>query len=240
MGIDPIDLPIIGTLQRKNVELTLTSLGRFMTDANWLGTQNRYATEPVKRIADDLRRGGIQNPSQLSEFIAASCLLHCSDGWSYLGRAISSLLRGDPHRARHLAYYAELRATTSLLATEGIGIFNSEHFAITGPSVATALATKSGTHYFAWDCLEYWSDQPASANLFAQIIRPYGISLEDWCAPLGGASTLAPHARKWFKQWGMDLHVFLKDHAVRNVSSYEPDGLPRTLETRCTFIDQFR
>lgn len=227
MAIEQADRRILQALKREDVEKTLESLKRFMANSTWLGLQNRYASDIINTIEDDLRQGQVRSPSQLSQFIVASCLLHCGDGWSYLGRAISALLRGDPHRARHLAYYAELRAATALLASEGIGVFHMNHFAITAPNIATELATRKGTHHFVWDCLEFWADQPPSANLFANIIRPYGISLENWCAPLGGAATFAPHARKWFTQWGMDLRVFQDDHRVRNVSSYQPDGLPR-------------
>lgn len=232
MVIALADLPVLKALKRENVEDTLAGLKRFMAQSSWIGVSNRYAKDVIKSIGDEVKAGKIQSPGQLSEFIAASSLLHCGDGWSYLGCAISALLRGDPHRARHLAYYAELRAATALLATEGVGVFRNDHFAITGTSTATPLGTRDGTHHFAWDCLEFWSDQTSSANLFAQIIKPYGISLENWCAPLGGADTLAPHARKWFKQWGMDLQIFRDDHRARNISSYQPDGLPRiwTLE----------
>lgn len=226
MAIAQADQPVLKRLKRENVEQTLASLSQFMSNSTWLGLQNRYTRETIKTIADELDAGRLQSPVQLSEFIAASCLLHGGDGWSYLGRAILALLRGDPHRARHLAYYAELRAATALLATEGVGVFHTEHFAITAPSKATELETRKGTHIFAWDCLEFWSAQPPSANLFAQIIRPYGLSLESWFAPLGGTSTLAPHAQKWFKQWGMDLRIFHDDHRARNISSYQPDGVP--------------
>jgi hypothetical protein len=227
MGIEQIDQSILKKLKREDVGKTLASLTQFMTNATWLGLNNRYSKDTIKTISAEVEIGTIVSPSQLSELIAASCLLHCSDGWSYLGRAICALLRGDPHRARHLAYYAELRAASSLLATEAVGVFHTEHFAITGPKKAAELGTRKGTHTFAWDCLEFWSAQPSSANLFSQIIRPYGLSLESWCSPLGGASTFAPHARDWFKQWGMDLRIFHDDHRVRNVSSYEPDGLPQ-------------
>ena len=198
-----------------------------MRTSTWIGSQNRYANNTISTISDELAAGAIVSPGELSEYIAASCLLHCADGWSYLGRAISSLLRGDPHRARHLAYYAELRGAAALLATEGIGVFREEHFAITAPDRASGLITRKGTHVFAWDCLDFWAALPSSAALFSEIIRPHGLDLEKWCESLGGASVLAPHAREWFKQWGMDLRIFPDDHRARNVSSYQPDGLPR-------------
>jgi hypothetical protein len=227
MAIALADHPVLRRLKRENVETTLAGLKIFMKDARWIGAGNRYAIDTVRTLVAEIDAGAIQSPSQLSEYIAASCLLHCGDGWSYLGRAIWALLKGDPHRARHLAYYAELRAATALLATEGIGVFNNEHFAITAPNRASQLSTRKGTHHFAWDCLEFWAAEPSCANLFAQVISPYGESLENWCVTLGGVSTLAPHARNWFMQWGMDLQMFPHDQRARNISSYQPDGVPR-------------
>jgi hypothetical protein len=227
MAIALIDHPILRRLKRENVEKTLAGLRPFMETASWIGVHNRYAIDPAKTLLQEVGAGRIKSPTQLSEYIAASCLLHCSDGWSYLGRAIWALLKGDPHRARHLAYYGELRAATALLATEGIGVFNNEHFAITAPSTASLLGTRRGTHHFTWDCLKFWAAERSSADLFARIIRPYGVSMEDWCASLGGTSAIAPHAKKWFMQWGMDLDIFSDDHRFRNISSYQPDGVPR-------------
>jgi hypothetical protein len=74
----------------------------------------------------------------LAQYIAASSILHCADGWSYLGRAINCLLKGDPHRVVHLAYYAELRAALSLLASEAIGVFSRNNFVIDAPDPSAA------------------------------------------------------------------------------------------------------
>jgi len=139
---------------------------------------------------------------------------------------LMALLKGDPHRARHLAYYAELRAASALLATEGIGVFNKYHFALTARNVATKLGTEHGTHLFSWECLDHWASRPSSGQLFAKMIRPYGVTLEDWFLPVGSISALAPQAQAWFRQWGVDLRNFPDDRNARNVSSYQPDGIP--------------
>jgi hypothetical protein len=228
MALSSRDHITIHHLRRADVEQTLLGLHRFMKNESWVGQRNRYSIDTIAKLKLESTPGRLQRPRQLSEYIAASCLLHCSDGWSYLGRAISSLLRGDPHRALHLAYYAELKAATSLLATEGIGIFHNRHFAITGSNLASALHTRSGTHEFAWDCLEFWAGQASSGSLFAQLVRPYGISLENWFAPVGGAIVFAPQAQAWFQQWGMDLRILADDRKARNTSSYQPDGVPKT------------
>jgi hypothetical protein len=67
---------------------------------------------------------------------------------------------------------------------------------------------------------------PSSGRLFAKVVSPGGITLDDWFAPVGGAATVAPHAERWFRQWGMDLKAGLDDRSARNESSYRPDGIP--------------
>jgi hypothetical protein len=141
-------------------------------------------------------------------------------------------MRGDPHRSRHLAYYAELRAALSLLASEGIGIFQNQHFVVDGQNSVLKLQTGSPTHQVVWGCLDYWARQKRSGGLFARIIRPYGRNLDEWLAPLGGATIVAPQAREWFRQWGFDLRTLADDRNARNVSSYRPDGIPTTWTVR--------
>jgi hypothetical protein len=163
----------------------------------------------------------------MSHYIAASSVLHCADGWSYLGRAINSLLRGDPHRVVHLAYYAELRAALSLLACEGIGVFSRSHFVIDGSQSARKLPALQGTHVAAWSYLKYWSTLRRSGDLFSDVISPGGVSLSEWFHPVGGVDSIVrPKARHWFGQWSMDLARFSEDRDARNESSYRPDGIP--------------
>jgi hypothetical protein len=216
----------IRSLSRSDVEVTFAGLKRFLSTSKWLGAGNRYSQNTIQRIWSDVNNGRIRYPKQLAQYIAASSVLHCADGWGYLGKSISCLLRGDPHRARHFAYYAELRAAMALLAGEGIGIFNNRHFVLTGPNSVSKLDTSKGTHQVVWESLNYWGMRPRSGDLFTTIIAPYGRTLNDWFAPIGGGAVLAPQAQVWFRQWGMDLRTFADDRDARNVSSYRPDGIP--------------
>jgi hypothetical protein len=223
----------IRSRRRQHVEKTLAGLKPNIARSKWVGIGNRYASDTIAKIRFDAKSQTIRNPRHLSQYIAASCLLHCVDGWSYLGKAILSLLRGDPHRARHLAYYAELRAAMSLLATEGVGVFDNKHFIIDAPNSVAKLrgGDVARTHQFAWACLQYWSTLPESSSLFAKIVRPYGRNLDDWFVPFGGIPTIAPQASSWFRRWGVDLRAFPEDHDARNVSSYRPDGIPKFWRT---------
>src|SRR5689334_737896 len=141
------DRAIIRTkLSRENVETTFSGMRRFICESQWIGSSNRYGADTIQRIQSDNKKNRVREPRQLSQYIAASTLLHCADGWSYLGRAFTALLGGDSSRAIHLAYYAELRAAMSLLATEGIGVFSNAHFFIDAPNSAKLMQTRSGTH----------------------------------------------------------------------------------------------
>lgn len=226
MALSHHDHLLIQSLSGANVQATFFGLRRFIKSNGWIGKNNRYSNDTVTKIVSELRAGNIQEIGHLSQYIAASSLLHCADGWSYLGKSILALLRGDPHRCRHFAYYAELRAAMSLLAAQGVGVFDRKHVIIDGKNSVAPLRGSYGTHQFAWDSLKCWSASPTSGNAFARIIRPNGLSLNEWMAPLGGAAAVAPQAENWFQQWGMDLKTGLDDRNSRNESSYRPDGLP--------------
>lgn len=208
----------------------MAQLRRSLGRSSWIPKSNRYSTNVVAKVKKELSGASrsVKSGRHLAQYVTASSLLHCSDGWSYLGKALHAILWGDPHRAIHLAYYAELRAAMSLLASEGIGIFNRQHFFIVGPDSVTRAKSATSTHDFVWDCLETWSAQPRSGVLFSSIVTPSQLPLAEWLRPIGGTSTAQPKARHWFRQWGMDLRLQPRDRDARNESSYRPDGIPES------------
>ncbi len=226
MPLSAANKAILNHLNRSHVSQTLSSSRRFIANGRWLGLNNHYCDKASEKVEADHVMGAIANPRHLSQYIAVSALLHSSDGWSYLGRAIQAVLRGDPNRARHLAYYAELRAAMSLLASEGIGVFNSKHAIIDKPNLAAICPARGNTHVFVWDCLDNWAQDHRSAKLFSSIISPYGRSLKDWLTPINGQANLGAQAHSWFMQWGMDLRYMADDRDARNHSSYRPEGIP--------------
>jgi hypothetical protein len=226
MGLSSADMKAIDALSRATTERTTESLKPFLKQSLWISKTNYFATD----IVDRLKSAKPATPEQqrdLAQYIAASTALHANDGWSYLGRAVACLMAGDTHRGLHFAYYAELRAAMSLLGSAGIGIFDHEHYIVPTVSAAAKLQSGKGTHFLAWNVLEYWSQLPDSGALFAKLVRPEGRTLEEWFQPLGGSAALAPQAHAWFMQWGMDLNLAAKDQRARNSSSYRPDGIPQ-------------
>ncbi|KAB2757671.1 DUF4398 domain-containing protein [Brucella anthropi] len=217
---------LLNNLIRNDVSQTLSGSKRFVRNGRWLGLSNFYNEEASKKVANDHASNSVTQPRHLAQYIAVSTLLHCSDGWSYLGRAIQAVLRGDPNRARHLAYYAELRAAMSLLASEGIGVFDKKHAIISGPHIAALFPPSNPTHTFVWDCLANWAQNNRSGSLFSSVIRPYGRSLTEWLLPINGQANLGAQANSWFMQWGMDLMMMADDRTARNHSSYRPEGIP--------------
>ncbi|HSW11764.1 MAG TPA: hypothetical protein VLI06_02920 [Solimonas sp.] len=159
----------------------------------------------------------------MSEYIVASSLIHSMDGWQLLGQAAHAHLNGDPDIARHMAYYAELRGAMSLLACQGIGVFDSQHFAIDGKRSVKPIPYRSGTHVFTWEALDAWISQPSASATVLSVVTPGGIAARDWLdafARLPGQS--GQIAQGWIEGWGLDLKQMILDRKARNLSSYRP------------------
>jgi hypothetical protein len=157
----------------------------------------------------------------LAEYIAASSILHCVDGWTYLGRALAAQLRGDSSTARHLGYYAELRAAVSLLAGQGVGVFAGPHV-ILKETNDVEIFHQRGTHPFVWNVLSAWTDLPASVELLGEVIQPVDARLVDWLEPLAGPDLWRQTGRDFLRHWGLDVERFGRDREARNDSSYQP------------------
>ena len=172
--------------------------------------------------------------------MAASIVGHCFDGWSYLSRAAEAELAGDPITAKHLAYYAELRAAMSILAGEGVGVFNARHVVIAASGECIAAETREGTHQFIWPVLEHWAQSSGGTARILDVIRPANIPLKQWTSLFGGTAGFL--ATDWLRRWGLDLSRLAKDRESRNLASYRPANLvasePRRVgDVLQTFVD---
>lgn len=202
----------------------LARVGGYIAQDRWLGAQNRYRKNVTQQLYDDCRPAGTVHARQLADYIAASIPLHAADGWSLLGRAMASHLRGDGATARHLAYYAELRAAMALMATQGVGIFQNRHFALHADGSAR-LVSKDGTHQAAWDILSEWATMPKATQLLGEVLRPANHAMIDWITAIPGGTALQPIATDWLLTFGLDLQILSADRTARNESSYRPTKL---------------
>ena len=212
---------------RQAVVQTFSRLQTHWKKGRWLGSGNYYRNDVVARVGST--RGALKH-KQLIDYIGASTLGHCFDGWSYLGRAIEAELVGQPGSARHLGYYAELRAAMSLLASEGIGVFNNEHVAVDANGNCLIVGKRLGTHKFVWNALDVWFGTKKCHDLLFHVIRPNGSPLSDWIDQFGGSAMFA--TRDWLQRWGLDLKRLSHDRESRNAASYRPASLGGTLPER--------
>ena len=220
--LSPIARAGLESASAQAVSNTFSYLRRYLHKDRWLGLRNVYRTDTIKRIRADDAAGTLQQ-KHLAEYIAASAPIHAVDGWSYLGRALQAHLMGDVFSARHLGYYAELRAAMAILATQGIAVLNRQHFVLNSQAGVTKVATNEGTHSFAWQALQWWAGQPASSVVIGQSIRPYQKDLSSWIVNTPGYGSWAPQARDWILQFGLDLRIAAADQTSRNEASYRPN-----------------
>ena len=202
---------------------------------SWLGNNNIYRKNVIAQI-----KAGVVQHAHLSEYVAASAIVHSFDGWSYLGRALEAEMAGDPDSARHLGYYAELRAAMSMLASGGIGVFDRKHVVVRDNQQCEMFNSDS-THVFAWQALKIWAEMDAGRDAIFNSATPGGVLLSDWLNQFSvGRNFLAT---AWLAQWGLDLSRLAQDQTARNIASYRPTAFttpgPRSIEDTMRGILQF-
>ena len=225
-----LDIASLGRASRDPVIQALSGFaGKPVND--WLPTGHPTATGQFlkangKPYSSYTALIGTFTSQQILDVLAATGPSHCLDGWTFLSRALAALLSGDTHTARHLAYYAQLRAALSLLHCHGIGIFNRVNFAVDASGtlyhIGTNRPTKSGpgTHAAAWDALQGWADQMATARIFLNSVKFRDVSLQDCIDAVWPSAVGSPLVSKVIEIWGVDLKRSAEEHESRNISSY--------------------
>ncbi|MDD5359105.1 MAG: hypothetical protein PHI02_02455 [Sulfurovaceae bacterium] len=183
------------------------------------------------------------NDTKNAQYLAASSIAHLQDAWSYFGKAIYSTLNNDTYTARHMAYYAELRAAMGLLASEGIGIFNNKHYFLDSTGIFQRFNdiyidsrgnTKNelGTHQMVWLVIEHWSTQNKARKLLEKITTIEGISLQTWVNKYK-TQQWGSLTHQLFKEIGLDLQHMAQDRDIRNGVSYRPSevSFPNPINT---------
>jgi len=220
---------IISESSSAEVRAAALRLGPHLQNSGWLDPGNHFLSDTAANVDAEIQKGrsaanlhsSTARARQLAEFIAASVVLHCADGWSYLGRAQAAQLRGDIGATRHLAYYAELRAAMSLLASQGIGVFDYRHV-IVKQGGAVDVFNQAGTHQFAGEALKAWTRSGRSAPLVTQVIRPAGVPLSDWLSAFTQGAMAKSTGEAFLRLWGLDVEHLGADGAARAEASYTP------------------
>lgn len=211
----------IRNASRQEIQSYFQAVAKRDRETRWLRVGNRYRVKCTEQYDSDFRANSINEP-HLVEYIAASGPAHIIDGWSLISRAVEALFRGDHYSSIHYAYYAELRAAAGLLATEGIGLFNSRHPVVLNKGKIGKELPKLGTHSAVWPTLKYWSSLKRASDLFDVLVLPGGHSVGEWLAAAGKPNQGRAIASRWMSTWGLDLSVVGEDHNWRNLASYRP------------------
>lgn len=193
---------------------------RYLSRGRWLGKENKFV---INRVS-----GNIATPKDrkhLGEYIASTIPLHLYDGWTYLGQALTSYVRGASGLSIHLGYYAELRAAMSLLSAQGIAVFNFDNYVVFDSGEIKRLNKGLKTHDAAWLFVENWAKQQDSADYVGQIIAPRSISLVDWINIMPGVSNWKPLGEDMLLGFGLDLKNSYEDRRSRNRVTYRPTTL---------------
>ena len=195
----------------------VSALSNLSTNRRWLPSSHVYSN-----VVSALQSNAAISGAPLAEYIAYSIPLHVADGWVFLARAFDAIKAGDGDSAAHLAYYAELRAAMSLLASEGIGIFRDRHVAI-GKNYATKDLKNQNTHVATWKLIEAWGNDMHRSATVLDAITVEQRSISEWFDEANVSSSVQHIvAGDWLREWSLDLSIFLGDRDLGNEVSYRP------------------
>ena len=196
----------------------VNELAKLSSSQRWLATGHAYAD--VVTALRDTNKALQAGP--LAEYIAYSVPLHVADGWTFLARALDAVKAGDSDSAIHMAYYAELRAAMSLLASEGVGIFDQRHVAV-GLNNSMTDWRRMGTHRATWHLMEAWGNDYHRSATILDAIKVEQRTINEWFDEANILSSVQPIvAGQWLKEWSLDIDTFRKDRDLRNQVSYRP------------------
>lgn len=226
----------------KNIRTNHLKNQKIISDRNPLITNGINA---LKKHADTRKTYTISQ-TKINTFLAASSLSHLLDGWMYLSNSFNAILNGDEGTAIHLGYYAELRSAMSILATEGIGVFDEKHIGVFSkttnceypknyyrgnPPNTKYVIPKERTHVFVWDAMEKWSNSGFKPNFdILEIFKVKGrnfFELTEFFHPATAGSTLlsVKTVKNWLKDWCFDIQTYRRDRDNRNEVSYRPQRI---------------
>ncbi|HBO5133741.1 TPA: hypothetical protein ACXJVA_005548 [Pseudomonas aeruginosa] len=221
MNLSTVQKNIIAMADPTAVERAISLASKNFANDEIVANSNPYkinTSDQVKTLVTTA--DGPYTKPELNEVIATSTILHLYDGWSYLAEALKASYRSEAGIARHLAYYAELRAAMSILAASGIGIFNNHHVILDSNDQLIAIPGKIATHQIAWLALQEWGTFHSSGVLLGNEINAFGNTLSEWTREFQGTSTFSLTGAEWVNNWGLDLNQFSQDRNSRNEVSY--------------------
>jgi len=155
-------------------------------------------------------------PETTPAALAVDAIVHLTEGWRFLSAALSSMLNNAPAQAVHFAYYAELRAATSLLSSHGMRVSNGDNSYLERNGASKVPSwQKTRTHTVVWKLWEAWAATPAAEALFLSQLKVLpSVTIGDL-----KASVRRIVASRTLTRWALDLAMG-NEHLARNQASY--------------------
>jgi hypothetical protein len=180
---------------------------------------------PINAYSDLLVPTG--SPASPKKELAVEQILHLIEGWRNIASATAAYLRHSEASTIHLAYYAELRAVSSLFAWSGIRLRYASSYYVDRHGLKKTHHHSPPTHAAAWALWSEWVKRRDSSDLFLDKIKLHPqITLRD----VQNATAFAAPQRQ-LRHWGVDLVSVAADHDARNTYSYETWWATKPLST---------
>ncbi len=156
-------------------------------------------------------------PYTTAASFAVDSLVHLTEGWRFLSAALASVLTNATSQAVHFAYYAELRATVSILSAHGMRVSNGNNIYLEHTGVSKAPSWKAEpTHKVVWKLWAAWAATPDAEALFLDQLRVLpSVTIGNLKSSVSKVA-----ANPTLTRWALDLSLG-NEHLARNKASYE-------------------
>ncbi|MCL5995521.1 MAG: hypothetical protein M1546_05630 [Chloroflexi bacterium] len=205
-------------------------IGKSALSWPYLPTTSRVIDLSAYNFIQGLWDSSLATPDvqELADYLAMSTFCHLFDGWRYLSESALASIRGSRNISLHLAYYAEVRAALSILASNGVGIVNNKNFAIQASGNVDWFSGK--THEVIWKAISLWAENPFSAQKVQSCLGAYGMNVDEWAEICGGKPSVNSFVEEWLKNWSIDLKTLKQDSTYRNTVTYNIDLRAQALD----------
>lgn len=180
--------------------------------------------------------------NDICKYIIYSSISHFYDAWEYAGCAIDSLLKQHNPMAIHFAYYAELRAMLSILASCGIAAQDREKFmTITVESSQDKIIYTNGTAHVLWDHVNNWFKLNKNAvDLFKYTDLDNNFSIYDFLGEINHTSAISIQISDFIEDIFKCLNIAKNDRKLRNAKSYKPQTLINEVNTKLPIESDYK
>lgn len=231
---EPGNASVINLLKRANLK-------RLCAGTNKLRDTAIYSLQDIVDI--NIETIDKTKCDDICKYIIYSSISHFYDAWEYAGCAIDSLLKQHNPMAIHFAYYAELRAMSSILASSGVAAQSSKRLmTITVDGTQDKILHGRGDIHKLWNDIndKWFKINNNAVSLFNYTNLGQDISISTFLEEINHTNAISIQVSDFIENILGCLKTASENRKLRNARSYKPQTLINEVNTRLPIESDYK